>query len=154
MPNPGMSNHDISSMKSISMSVAGQRSAQNTITIIGAGSDGKIQISPQIIDFGTITVGFSKTLSVTITNKSNCNVYIELKMMQTRDSKSVESTQRVQEILNECFKFDNHKGVVNAKSKKKVYITFKPNCRFEFDTSLVCIAKEKLTKELGASLKH
>ena len=140
-------------MKSVNMSLTGQRSAHNTITIIGAGSDGKIQISPSNIDFGTITVGFAKTLSVTITNKSNCNVYIELKMMQSRGSTQQESNMQVQEILNECFKFDNHKGIVNAKSKKKVYITFKPNCRFEFDTSLVCIAREKLTKELNASLR-
>ena len=55
--------------------------------------------------------------------------------------------------MNECFKFDSHKGIVNAKSKKKVNITFKPNQRFEIETSLVCIAKEKMTKELGASMK-
>jgi len=33
------------------------------------------------LDFGTITVGFSKTLQVLITNKSNCNLFIELKMI-------------------------------------------------------------------------
>ena len=42
-----------------------------------------ISISPADLDFGTITVGYSKTLSVMISNKSNCNLYIELKMMQT-----------------------------------------------------------------------
>lgn len=42
-----------------------------------------ISINPENLDFGTITVGYTKTLSVTITNKSNCNLYIELKMMQT-----------------------------------------------------------------------
>ena len=42
---------------------------------------------------------------------------------------------------------------MNAKSKKKVNITFKPNQRFEIETSLVCIAKEKMTKELSASMK-
>ena len=155
MPNPALSNNEISSMKSMTQSVQGQqKSLLNTLTIIGAGSDGKIQISPSIIDFGTITVGFAKTLSVTITNKSNCNVFIELKMMQSRDSDKMERSTQVQDILNECFKFDNHKGIVNAKSKKKVNITFKPNCRFEFDTSLVCIAREKLTKELSASLRQ
>jgi len=34
------------------------------LEIIGAGSDGIISISPKDLDFGTITVGFSKTLSV------------------------------------------------------------------------------------------
>ena len=91
MPNPALSNNEISSMKSMTQSVQGQqKSLLNTLTIIGAGSDGKIQISPSIIDFGTITVGFAKTLSVTITNKSNCNVFIELKMMQSRDSDKME----------------------------------------------------------------
>lgn len=43
---------------------------------------------------------------------------------------------------------------MNAKSKKKVNITFKPNLRFEFDTSLVCVASEKMTKDLSASIKQ
>jgi hypothetical protein len=50
------------------------------LEIIGAGSDGLITINPKNIDFGTITVGFSKTLSVEVINKSNCNLYVELKM--------------------------------------------------------------------------
>lgn len=50
------------------------------VEIIGAGSDGVISISPKFLDFGTITVGFSKTLSIQVINKSNCNLYIELKM--------------------------------------------------------------------------
>ena len=134
-----------------------QQSAQSSkcIQIIGAGADGMIAISPENLDFGTITVGYSKTLSVTISNKSNTNLYIELKMMQTANSgaKSGEEGAQVQKILNNCFKFDNHKGIVNAKSKKKVNITFKPNLRFEFDTTLVCVASEKMTKDLNASIK-
>ena len=50
------------------------------VEIIGAGSDGILTLNPKDIDFGTITVGFSKTMSVTVINKSNCNLYIELKM--------------------------------------------------------------------------
>ena len=59
----------------------------------------------------------------------------------------------VQKILNSCFKFDNHKGIVNAKSKKKVNITFMPSIRFEYETSLICVAREKMTKDLSSSLK-
>ena len=114
-----------------------------------------ISISPENLDFGTITVGYSKTLSVTITNKSDCNLYIELKMMQTTNAGEDAQADgaNVQKILNNCFKFDNHKGIVNAKSKKKVNITFKPSIRFQFDTSLVCVASEKMTKDLSASIK-
>jgi hypothetical protein len=49
--------------------------------VIGAGSDGFISIEPKHIDFGTITVGFAKTLSVLIKNKSNSNLYVELRMI-------------------------------------------------------------------------
>lgn len=48
------------------------------LEIIGAGSDGILSISPKELDFGTITVGFAKTLSVQVINKSSCNLYIEL----------------------------------------------------------------------------
>ncbi len=51
-------------------------------------------------------------------------------------------------ILDECFKFDNSKGLINSKTKKKINITFKPTLRFDFDIHLVCIAKEKPTKEV------
>jgi len=37
---------------------------------------------------------------------------------------------------------------LNARSKKKVNITFKPTLRFNFDINLVCVAREKLAKEL------
>ena len=132
------------------------QSSSKFIEIIGAGADGMISISPANLDFGTITVGYSKTLSVMITNKSNCNLYIELKMMQTQrdESSSTGEANNVQRILNSCFKFDNHKGIVNAKSKKKVNITFKPSLRFQFETSLVCIATEKMTKEMSATIKQ
>jgi hypothetical protein len=54
----------------------------------------------------------------------------------------------MKQILEDCFKFDNNKGLINAKSKKKVIITFKPTLRFDFDIHLVCIAREKLAKEV------
>lgn len=31
----------------------------------------------------------------------------------------------------------------------KVNITFKPSCRFQFETTLVCIAREKMSKDLS-----
>jgi len=54
----------------------------------------------------------------------------------------------MERILQECFKFDHAKGLINAKSKKKVNITFKPNLRFEFEINLVSIAREKPSKEI------
>ena len=51
-----------------------------SLEIFGRGSDGQIQISPANVDFGTITVGFNKTMQATVYNRSNCNIFIELKM--------------------------------------------------------------------------
>jgi hypothetical protein len=54
----------------------------------------------------------------------------------------------MKKILSECFKFDQPKGLLNARSKKQVNITFKPTLRFNFDINLVCVAREKLAKEV------
>ena len=59
----------------------------------------------------------------------------------------------IQKILKECFRFDHKKGIVNGKSKMKVNITFKPSCRFQFETNLVFVPREKMSKELSASIK-
>ena len=69
--------------------------ASKSIQIIGAGSDGQIKINPDKLDFGTITVGYSKTLSVVITNSSNCNLYIELKMMKVSKTPEIVPRSRV-----------------------------------------------------------
>ena len=57
-----------------------KKAVRYDLEVVGAGSDGVITISPKDIDFGTITVGFAKTLSVVVLNKSNTNLYVELKM--------------------------------------------------------------------------
>ena len=77
--NPG------SGVKSIAnMATTGQLAKTDLVRydfeIIGAGSDGFVAIEPKHVDFGTITVGFAKTLSVIIKNKSASNLYVELKM--------------------------------------------------------------------------
>ena len=152
-PGSGLTLTQMNNQSQLSFSQA-SLSTSSSIQIIGAGADGMIAISPEDLDFGTITVGYSKTLSVTITNKSDTNLYIELKMMQTADAVSDDNDPaQVQRILNNCFKFDNHKGVVNAKSKKKVNITFKPNQRFNFETNLVRFSSDKMTKDLSTSIK-
>ena len=128
------------------------------IEIIGAGSDGVLTLSPKDIDFGTITVGFAKTMQVTVVNKSNCNLFIELKMAQRVEedgtiAKETEAVPLMKKVLQECFKFDQPKGLLNARSKKKVNITFKPTLRFNFDINLVCVSREKMAPEVENSAK-
>jgi len=124
------------------------------LEIIGRGSDGVIQIQPQAVDFGTITVGFNKTLQATVYNRSNCNIFIELKMApknekqggKTKYSQSELTT--LTKVLGENFHFDTPKGIINAKSKKMISITFKPQLRFDFDINMVCIARERMDKDV------
>lgn len=40
------------------------------------------------------------------------------------------------------------KGIINAKSKKTISITFKPQLRFEFDINMVCVARERMDKDV------
>lgn len=51
-------------------------------------------------------------------------------------------------VLGENFHFDTPKGIINAKSKKMISITFKPQLRFDFDINMVCIARERMDKEV------
>ena len=125
-----------------------------TLEVIGRGSDGGIQVMPQAIDFGTITVGFTKILQATIYNRSNCNIYIELKMApkaHSNDSKKYTEAEvsQLTKILSDNFNFDTPKGIINAKSKKTISITFKPQLRFDFDINMVCVAREKMDREVS-----
>ena len=152
-PGSGLMKTGGATMKSTKALPSIPQTVRYDIEVIGAGSDGILTLSPKDIDFGTITVGFAKTMSVTVINKSNCNLYIELKMAQKVEedgtiSKDTEAVPLMKKILQECFKFDQPKGLLNARSKKKVNITFKPTLRFNFDINLVCVAREKMAKEL------
>ena len=67
-----------------------KKTVRYDLEIVGAGSDGVITISPKDVDFGTITVGFAKTMSVQVLNKSNTNLYVELRMAQKVDDNTME----------------------------------------------------------------
>jgi hypothetical protein len=79
-PGSGLLQRNMKTQSMMSIAENAPSTIRYDVEIIGAGSDGVITISPKSLDFGTITVGFSKTLSIQVINKSNCNLYIELKM--------------------------------------------------------------------------
>ena len=141
-----------------SLAIASQPFKKYTLEIIGRGSDGTIQLQPQNVEFGTITVGFNKVMQFTIFNRSNCNMFVELKMVPKQEKNGETSKYTSDElstltkVLAENFEFDIPKGIVNAKSKKTIQITFKPQLRFDFDINLVCIAKQRLDKEVAAGV--
>jgi len=108
------------------------------------------------VDFGTITVGFTKIMQATIYNRSNCNIYIELKMAPKsiggKSKYTPKELQNLSKVLTENFQFDMPRGIINAKSKKTVSITFKPQLRFDFDINMVCIARERMDKDVQQSI--
>lgn len=55
-------------------------------------------------------------------------------------------------VLGENFQFDTPKGIINAKSKKTISITFKPQLRFDFDINMVCVARERMDKDVQNSI--
>ena len=61
---------------------------------------------------------------------------------------SAKELNTLTKVLAENFKFDTPKGIINAKSKKTVSITFNPQLRFEFDINLVCVARERMDKDV------
>jgi hypothetical protein len=130
-----------------------RKSTKYEVCIVGAGSDGSVKISPTQLDFGTVTAGFTKVLSITIFNKSQCNINIDFQMAHKKKEGEDQELPAMSQLLKECFKFDFREGVVNAMSKKTVNITFKPSVRFTFDIKLVCNAKERMPKEVAATLR-
>ena len=62
--------------------------------------------------------------------------------------KRLKELPEMEKILSDCFKFDHPKGLINAKTKKKIIITFKPTLRFDFNVHLLCSATDKPTKDL------
>ena len=55
-------------------------------------------------------------------------------------------------VLNENFHFDTPKGIINAKSKKTISMTFKPQARLDFDINLVCVARERMDKDVQSNI--
>lgn len=86
-------------------------------------------------------------MEATVFNRSNCNIFVELKMAPRNEIQAGKKKYTPQEIeqlskvLSENFTFDTPKGIISAKSKKTILITFNPKLRFDFDINLVCNAR-------------
>lgn len=93
-------------------------------------------------------------MQATVYNRSNCNIFVELKMAPKNEKKGTKNKytsaelNNLAKVLSENFQFDTPRGIINAKSKKSIMITFKPQLRFDFDINLVCIARERMDKDV------
>ncbi len=122
--------------------------------IYGVGNDGSLSIKPSKLEFDTVTVGFTKILSLTVINKSKTNLYIDFQLDQMDiGEQSPEQQEEIRRIVSANFKFDFKEGVVPALSKKMVKITFKPSLRFDYNIKLSCNAREKPVRDLRSTIK-
>ena len=125
------------------------------LRVFGVGNDGILSIKPSKLDYDTVTVGFSKILSLVVVNKSKTNLYIDFQLEQMNiENKSQEEQDNIRNILYENFSLDFNEGIVPALSKKRVKITFRPSLRFDYNIRFTCNAREKPVQELMASIKQ
>lgn len=110
------------------------------ITVIGTGGTGVVQMSPKNIDFKTVSVGFSDLKSFTLSNISNCAIYVKL-VIVPKDPE-LKDDQAVKEIISSSFIFDFKEGILAANSNQKVNLRFVPNCRSQRDYYITCMAKQ------------
>lgn len=107
------------------------------LRVFGVGNDGSLSVKPSKLDYDTVTVGFSKMLSLVVINKSKTNLYIDFQLEQMNiENKSEDEQNSIRNILNENFNFDFKEGIVPALSKKRVKITFRPSLRFDYNIKL------------------
>ena len=110
------------------------------ITVIGTGGTGMVQMNPKNIDFKTVSVGFSDLKSFTLSNISNCAIYVKL-VIVPKDP-AVKTDNSVREIIASSFIFDFKEGVLAANSNQKVNLRFVPNCRSKSEYYIQCNAKQ------------
>jgi len=110
------------------------------ITVIGTGGTGMVQMNPKNIDFKTVSVGFSDLKSFTLSNVSNCAIYVKL-IIVPKDS-GAKGDPGVADIINTSFIFDFKEGILAANSNQKVNLRFVPNCRSQRDYYIQCMAKQ------------
>ena len=100
------------------------------INVLGRGSDGKLSIKPDRLDFDTVKVGFHKKLSFSIYNPTITNFYIKIvpdysgNAVLTDDKDITDHNHHRSDIS-----IDFHEGLLNSFCKKDINIQFEPKTR-------------------------
>ncbi len=98
------------------------------VNVFGEGKDGKLFLEPKELNFGIIMVNFVKTGKFVLFNKSDTtfNVVIELQI-------EGEISDEEKEKLSSFFLIDFQEGIIPAKSKREINVTFNPRdiCDFK-----------------------
>ena len=144
--NPGNLNNNNEKIEKIK----NNREYIKEIMIIGKGSDGELKIEPNILEFGTVKVGFHKKLSFSIFNPTMTNFYIMLEFEKQNnennlDNNNINNNDNNQEVvsnINDIISLDFKEGLINSFCKKEVQILFKPINRFLVKTKILIYAIE------------
>lgn len=110
------------------------------ITVIGTGGTGMVQMNPKNIDFKTVSVGFADLKSFTLSNVSNCAIYVKLVIIPK--DPAMKNDGAVRDIIATSFIFDFKEGILAANSNQKVNLRFVPNCRSQLEYFIQCNAKQ------------
>lgn len=71
--------------------------------VFGAGGEGSITMSPDVIDYQTVIVGDKKVVEIVMHNRSQCSLYASL-LLKARDDK-LSGEPNVLDIVD-CFELD------------------------------------------------
>eukprot|EP00828_Plagiopyla_frontata_P018328 TRINITY_DN2353_c0_g1_i13.p1 TRINITY_DN2353_c0_g1~~TRINITY_DN2353_c0_g1_i13.p1 ORF type:complete len:916 (-),score=111.90 TRINITY_DN2353_c0_g1_i13:56-2803(-) len=123
------------------------KSVDYNFTIFGAGGDGCLRLSPELIDFGIVKVNFNKKIYATLENVSDCTFFVQLSLRSAnKKEKEKKFDQRMLSLLQQAFTLDFEEGIIAAHSKVDIGITFNLNQVCSLNLYLECIAKERNIK--------
>lgn len=88
------------------------------IIVHGEGSDGDLLLEPANLDLGIVMVNFVKTTQLTLHNKSDSTFNVRL-------NRKIENSMEDSTINNDLL-IDFTEGIIPAKSKKTINLTFNP----------------------------
>ena len=107
------------------------------ITLLGRGSDGTLNIVPNLIIFETVKIGFHQKLPFSIFNPTITNFYIKLIPRINDDNKE----------LAKQITLDFTEGLLNSFCKKEISVIFAPTTRAKVNLTIDIFAYEHLSKE-------
>jgi len=107
------------------------------ITLLGRGSDGTLNIVPNLIVFETVKIGFHQKLPFSIFNPTITNFYIKLIPRINDDNKE----------LAKQISLDFTEGLINSFCKKEISVIFAPTTRAEVNLTIDIFAYEHLSTE-------
>lgn len=123
-----------------------EESNEFKINVFGEGSDGEVTIEPEKLDIGIVMVNFVKTTQLTLHNKSESTFNIKINK-KVELCNSIEDTSSGEGIKSD-FLIDFNYGIIPAKSKKTINLTFNPKniCDAKLFLEVICCSNSDFDK--------